>query len=165
MLQIHTTQPADRIESGLRAAAESRGGQILAISRFGQLVPGDAVAFTVCFTELYAPLLAADVRFATLLPCRIAVCPKGDGFLLEAISASEFTRLLQRPELEPLASRVDDALRRVMEDAARRAAAAVEHASTEDQVNMRLALPQRIDCHGTKVEELAGTGAIDSQGG
>ena len=30
---------------------------------------------------------------------------------------------------------------------------------------MRAALPQRIDCHGTKVEELAGVGVHDSQGG
>ena len=37
--------------------------------------------------------------------------------------------------------------------------------ATEDQVNMRATLPQRIDCHGTKVEELAGTGVLDSPGG
>jgi isocitrate/isopropylmalate dehydrogenase len=39
------------------------------------------------------------------------------------------------------------------------------HAATEDQINMRAALPQRIDSHGTKVEELAGTGVHDSSGG
>jgi len=39
------------------------------------------------------------------------------------------------------------------------------HTPTEDMVNMRAALPQRIDSHGTKVEELAGTGAHDAQGG
>jgi hypothetical protein len=30
---------------------------------------------------------------------------------------------------------------------------------------MRIALPRRVDCHGTKTEELAGTGAMDTQGG
>ncbi|HUA59839.1 MAG TPA: isocitrate/isopropylmalate dehydrogenase family protein [Verrucomicrobiae bacterium] len=40
-----------------------------------------------------------------------------------------------------------------------------EHTPTENLVNMRSALPQRIDSHGTKVEELAGTGAVDAQGG
>ena len=39
------------------------------------------------------------------------------------------------------------------------------HRPTEDQVNMRAALAQRIDSHGSKIEEMAGTGAVDSQGG
>jgi hypothetical protein len=39
------------------------------------------------------------------------------------------------------------------------------HRPTEEQVNMRAALPQRIDSHGSKIEELAGTGKVDSQGG
>jgi hypothetical protein len=40
-----------------------------------------------------------------------------------------------------------------------------DHLSTEEQVNMRATVPQRIDCLGTKVEELAGTGVPESQGG
>jgi hypothetical protein len=44
-------------------------------------------------------------------------------------------------------------------------AAPGDRVSTEDQVNMRATLPQRIDCLGTKVEELAGTGVPDTQGG
>lgn len=39
------------------------------------------------------------------------------------------------------------------------------HPATEDQINMRAALPQRLDSHGTKVEELAGIGTHDAQGG
>ena len=37
--------------------------------------------------------------------------------------------------------------------------------ATEEQMSTRGALPQRIDKHGTKVEELAGTGTHDAQGG
>jgi 3-isopropylmalate dehydrogenase len=48
---------------------------------------------------------------------------------------------------------------------AQRAAALAEHPATEDQINMRGAVAQRIDRKGTKIEELAGTGALDSQGG
>lgn len=35
----------------------------------------------------------------------------------------------------------------------------------EDQVDMRDTVPQRIDNKGTKVEDLAGTGEIDAEGG
>jgi hypothetical protein len=37
--------------------------------------------------------------------------------------------------------------------------------ATENQMNARATVPQRIDRHGTKVEDLAGTGEQDSPGG
>jgi hypothetical protein len=37
--------------------------------------------------------------------------------------------------------------------------------ATEEQIDMRDTVPQRIDKKGTKVEEQAGTGEHDSQGG
>jgi hypothetical protein len=37
--------------------------------------------------------------------------------------------------------------------------------ATEDQVDMRGTIPQRIDRLGTKVEDLAGTGVHDDFGG
>ncbi len=40
-----------------------------------------------------------------------------------------------------------------------------ELGATEDQVNMRATVPQRIDSHGSKVEDMAGTGEVDAKGG
>ncbi|HWB98832.1 MAG TPA: hypothetical protein VG672_19120 [Bryobacteraceae bacterium] len=40
-----------------------------------------------------------------------------------------------------------------------------ELGATEDQVNMRATVPQRVDSHGSKVEEIGGTGEVDAQGG
>ena len=40
-----------------------------------------------------------------------------------------------------------------------------DHRPTEEQVSMRAAIPQRIDAHGSKIEELAGTGVHDAKGG
>jgi hypothetical protein len=37
--------------------------------------------------------------------------------------------------------------------------------ATEDQIDMRDTVPQRTDRFGTKIEDLAGTGEIDSAGG
>ena len=37
--------------------------------------------------------------------------------------------------------------------------------ATEDQMDVRGTIPQRIDNKGTKVEDEAGTGQIDSSGG
>ena len=37
--------------------------------------------------------------------------------------------------------------------------------ATEDQVNVRATVPQRIDGHGSNVEDIAGTGETDAAGG
>jgi hypothetical protein len=37
--------------------------------------------------------------------------------------------------------------------------------ATEEEVNMRWTVPQRIDSHGSKVEDIAGTGEQDAPGG
>jgi hypothetical protein len=37
--------------------------------------------------------------------------------------------------------------------------------ATEDQVDMKDTVPQRIDRKGTKIEDMAGTGDHDSSGG
>ena len=171
MLQIHTTRRLDQIEIGLRKAAARHGGSVLASSHVGQVLRGegakanDAITFAVCFSDLYAPLLRSDIRFSVFLPSRIAVCTKGEGALLEAISPIDYCRLLHRPELESLAASVEETLRLVMEEAANQVPHASDHLATEDLVNMRLALPQRIDCHGTKVQEMAGTDADEGLGG
>jgi hypothetical protein len=162
MLQVRSVQRLEQVEFGLRHAAEAHGASVLATSR----VAPQALTFTLCLSELCDPLVAADPRFAAFLPIRIAASAHGGSVMLETIAPREFCRLIHRPDLEPLAAAVEERLHAIMKQwAGRHPEAAAEHAATEDQINMRAALPQRIDCHGTKVEELAGTGVHDAQGG
>jgi len=41
----------------------------------------------------------------------------------------------------------------------------VDHKSTEEEVDMAATIGQRIDNKGTKIEDQAGNGKIDSEGG
>jgi len=181
MLQIHSAVPFDEIEAVLRAAAQRHNASLLVISHLAPAHPEgtpqgprDAFVFTLCLSKMYAKLLAAEIRFASFLPCRVATWPEaGGGVMLESVSPLEYCRLLGRSDLEPLAAPLESALRTILEDAAHpravssASAAAGPHSwgATEDQVNMRATLPQRIDCSGTKVEEEGGTGTHDAPGG
>lgn len=177
MLEVASPHPLDAIDAVLRRAAHHHDASILAIAPVGQLVhdsTADALVFTVCQPELYAALLEADIRMAAFLPCRIAAYFDGGHAILETIPPLEFCRMLNRPDLAPLADPLEALLRRILEEAARPAAAAAHAVSgshrgglgaTEDQMNVRGSIPQRIDCHGTKVEDMAGTGEHDAQGG
>jgi hypothetical protein len=92
---------------------------------------------------------------------------------LETISPKHFCRHLNRPDLNRLAAPLETMLRELMEDAAKAASAHTHRPHLKDeslgaregQISMRGSIPQRIDCHGTKIEDLAGTGKIDSPGG
>jgi hypothetical protein len=94
--------------------------------------------------------------------------------MLQALTPSGYCRVLGRPDLESLAAPLDSVLQRILEDAAHPVTASARErpgvetsrwGATEDQVNMRATLPQRIDYRGTKIEDEAGTGAHDSPGG
>jgi uncharacterized protein (DUF302 family) len=180
MLQIHSTVRLEEIEPVLRAAAQRHNASVLVISHLGthpegaSASPRDAFVFTLCHSKLYAALLAADIRFAGFLPCRVAAWPEAGGVMLEAMTPSEFCGILGRADLESLAAPLEAALRSILEDASQPLTASARSrpgslpstwGATEDQVNMRAALPQRIDCRGTKVEDEGGTGAHDAPGG
>jgi hypothetical protein len=134
---------------------------------------GSATVYSILQPELYAKLLSAEVRFAAFLPCRIAAYEHESGTRLAALSPVEFARTLHRPDLDALAVAVESLLIEVLADATRPMAIAAGtggHAesalgATEDQMNMRGTVPQRIDSRGSKIEEMAGTGEHDSPGG
>jgi hypothetical protein len=111
---------------------------------------------------------------SAFLPCRIAAYSQAGRVTLASLSPLEFCRVLNRPDLAPLAAPLEELLLRIMEEAAHAAAvpespAAGKHrgglGATEEQMNVRGSIPQRIDCRGSKLEDVAGTGEHDSQGG
>jgi hypothetical protein len=155
------------LEAALRRAVRRRRASIAAVEQAGA-----ATVYTILQPDLYAMLLSADARFAALLPCRIAAYTAGDGIKLAAVSPVAFARGLGRADLEALAASAEAMLNDILDQATRPLTQAVGggHAesglgATEDQMNMRGAVPQRIDSRGSKVEELAGTGEQDSRGG
>jgi len=181
MLQIRSTVKFQDIEPVVRAVAQRHNSSVLVVSHLGSPRhdaaagdPRDAFVFTLCYSKLYTALLAADIRFASFLPCRVAAWSDADGVMLEAMTPSEYCHLLGRPDLEPVAAPLEKELRAVLEDASRPLTASARTrpdagpstwGATEDQINMRAALPQRVDCRGTKVEEEGGTGTHDAPGG
>ncbi len=180
MLHVRCSLKLEAVEAALRLAAQRHGAHIVSAIHLGQLFrdrqrtpPRDAVVFSVCQPDLSLALLADDMRFAAYLPCRLAAYEDGDAVVLEAISPTEVCRLLNRPDLERAALLLETALVNMMQEAGLTAAPARAPApagrggvgATEEQVAARRVVPQRIDAHGTKVEEIAGTGQHDSPGG
>jgi uncharacterized protein (DUF302 family) len=181
MLQVHSPVKLEDIELVVKSAAQRNNAAVTVVSQLGQPhrdgaghTAPDAFVFTIYHSKLYTALLTADIRFAGFLPCRVAAWPDAGGVMLQALTPSEYCEVLGRHDLLPKAAPLDAVLRRILEDASRhqaepakpRAEAETEHGgATEDQVNMRATLPQRIDYRGTKIEDEGGTGEHDAPGG
>jgi len=180
MLQVNSSKPLASVEASLLQAAQRHGLNVLSIVHVWQLLQGrpsgtkkDAVLFTICRPDLSAALLDADLRFANFVPCRISALELDGAVMLEAMTPSEICGLLNRTDLEELAAPLEPLLRTLMQEAAQPAAEGQAKSAprgfgpgaTEGMVNARASIPQRIDCRGTKVEELGGTGQHDAQGG
>src|ERR1039457_5562730 len=109
MLQSRSTVKLDDIESVLKAVAHRHNANVTVVSHLGQPHqveaaegPREALVFTFYHPKLHTALLAADIRFAGFLPCRVAAWPEADGVMLQALAPSEFCRILGRSDLEPL---------------------------------------------------------------
>ncbi|HXM41928.1 MAG TPA: DUF302 domain-containing protein [Bryobacteraceae bacterium] len=181
MLQIRSAVKLEDIESVLKAVAHLHNANVTVISHLGRPHdvaaaggPQEALVFTFFHPKLHTALLSADIRFAGFLPCRVAAWPAEDGVMLQALLPSEFCRILERMDLEPMATPLDGVLRGILEAAAKPLTAAAKSrpgvetsrwGATEDQVNMQATVAQRIDYRGTKIEDEAGTGTHDSPGG
>jgi uncharacterized protein (DUF302 family) len=169
MLQVASEQNLDRIESALRQAAQKYGANVQGVARIGE-----ALSFSLSAAAIYKALLTSEIRMSAFLPCRIAAYGHGERVTLETIPPAEFCRLLNRPDLAPVAAELENLLTAIMDEAAKplsavTRASAAEHrgglGATEEQMSRHGTIPQRIDSHGTKVEELGGTGKHDAQGG
>lgn len=180
MLRRTAHKPLAAVENALVRAAQHRGIHVLSIFplgrlfRPGELPPGqDAVVLTVCRPDLSARLLQADLRLANVIPCRLAAIEDNGAVTIEALSAAEMCALIGRPELETALAPLEAMLAELLEAAAAPGPAATsvsspsvyEPGATEGMVNSRAPIPQRIDCFGTKIEEIAGTGRHDAPGG
>jgi uncharacterized protein (DUF302 family) len=177
MLQVTSEHTIGAVEAAIRRAAHRHGASILTVTHVGQHLPadsGDAIVFGICAGELYGALLAADLRISAFLPCRIAAFSEGAKVALASISPLDFCHLLNRADLAPLAGPLQDLVMHIMRDAAQAPTDAVQSqagahrggfGATEEQMNVRGSIPQRIDCRGSKVEDMAGTGGHDSRGG
>ena len=181
MLVVKSVHKLEEMENVLRRVLQRHGIVLHAVAHLGHVfqdqgrdIARDAYSYTLCHPDFYTALMAADGRFAAFLPCRIAAWTEGGAVTLGAVSPREYSRILNRPDLDRLVAPMETLLREIIEEAARplasqphapRAVAGSGLGAVEGQVSIRGAIPQRIDCHGTKIEELAGTGQHDAAGG
>jgi hypothetical protein len=173
MIQVRSRHPLSRVSTALHRYAHQHRATIQTIHMGRGPCP---VVFLLTYPDFQHRLAQADRRWLTCLPWHVAGGEEeAGGTYLETLSPLEVCKWLN---LDPtdVPAEFEKFLTELLDHAAQALGEGIhidsphqsEHyglGATELQVNQRATVPQRIDNKGTKVEELAGTGQHDAQGG
>jgi uncharacterized protein (DUF302 family) len=80
---------------------------------------GDCLVYEVCNPQQAKKILEANAEISTALPCRIAVYREGAGTTLATLRPTVLLEMFHTPGLRGVAAEVEDALTRIMNEAAR----------------------------------------------
>lgn len=78
----------------------------------------DCLVYEVCNPQQAKQVLEAKSEISTALPCRISVYREGDKVVLATIRPTAMIGLFQVPALQAVAQEVEDAMVRIMREAA-----------------------------------------------
>jgi uncharacterized protein (DUF302 family) len=125
MITYQSRKPLDALSKDLEAAVAAHGFGVLGVHDLKAKLEAKGVAFDracrvfeVCNPQQAKAVLDRDMAISTALPCRIAVYESGGRLELATLEPTRLLAMFGRPELEPVAREVEDALRRIMAAAA-----------------------------------------------
>lgn len=125
MITYRSRKPLETLSTDLEAAVVAHGFGVLGVHDLKAKLESKGVplgracrVFEVCNPRQAGVVLNQDMTIATALPCRIALYETDGGLELATIEPTQLLGMFGRPELGPVAREVEDAMRRIMADAA-----------------------------------------------
>lgn len=123
MLYVQEARGAmEEVASKLEAAAAENKFGVLAVHDLKQKLNAKGVdfarecrVFEVCNPGKAKTVLEADMSISNALPCRISVYEEGGKVKVSTLKPTAILGLFGRPELEPVAREVEDAMIRIID--------------------------------------------------
>ena len=120
-----TEKSLEQVDAGLREAAARHKFGILTVHDLQQTMrnkgvefPKRVLVYEVCNPHEASAVLTANPAISTALPCRISVYESDRGATLSTLLPTELIGLFGQPALQPVAERVEQALKAIMDEAA-----------------------------------------------
>ena len=123
---VETKQSVERAAAAVEAAVKKHGFGVLhvydlrrTLAEKGFELPAECRIFEVCRPQQAIEVLTTDMNLNMALPCRISVYEERDRTKIGTIRPREMLGLLSDdPKLAAIAHTVDDALRKIIDEAA-----------------------------------------------
>jgi uncharacterized protein (DUF302 family) len=126
LYKIHSAKSLPEVAQALETAAQRYKFGILGVHDLKAKMKEKGVdfdrecqIFEVCNPHQAKKLLEANVEISTALPCRIAVYREGDGVTLATLRPTSLMEMFQTPSLRPVAEEVEEAILKMMDEAAK----------------------------------------------
>jgi len=120
-----STKTFDQIDQALRDSAARHKFGVLAVHDLQQTMrnkgvefPKKVMVYEVCNPKEASEVLTANGAISTALPCRISVYEAEGGVRLATLLPTALIGLFGEPSLEPVAQRVEQTLKEMMDEAA-----------------------------------------------
>jgi uncharacterized protein (DUF302 family) len=125
LYQVESRKSLAEVSRGLEAAAQKYKFGILAVHDLkakmkekGIEFDRDCLVYEVCNPQQAKKVLEANAAISTALPCRISVYREGAGVTLATLRPTVLLEMFQVPELRAVAEEVEEAILKMMNDAA-----------------------------------------------
>ena len=125
LFEIASTKSITAIDQGLREAAASHKFGVLAVHNLKETMAakgvdfqGECQIYEVCNPLQAKRVLEVNGSASVALPCRISVYRSGDGYRLATLLPTALLKVLNLPELAPVAEEVETAIVSMMKETA-----------------------------------------------
>jgi uncharacterized protein (DUF302 family) len=125
IFQVHSNRSIADIEQGLNESAARNKFGVLHVHDLQETMKKKGVdlalqcrIYEVCNPHQAKLVLEAEGSISTALPCRISVYGKEGDWTVATMLPTEMLKGFSRPDIEPAAKEVEDAVVRIVKDAA-----------------------------------------------
>jgi uncharacterized protein (DUF302 family) len=125
LLKLSTHKSVSETAAALQAAVEANHFGVMQIHNLKETMAKKGVEFSreclifeVCQPQQAKRVLDENMNVSTALPCRISIYEEGGKTTLATLKPTTLLALFHTPKLQPVAQEVEDALVKIMKEAA-----------------------------------------------
>ena len=125
LVKSSTNKTVSQTAVALHAAAQANHFGVMHIhnlqetmAKKGVVFDHECLVFEVCHPHLAKKVLDQNMSVSTALPCRISIYEEGGNTVLATVKPTTLLAMFDTPQLKDVAQEVEDAIVRMMEEAA-----------------------------------------------
>ena len=125
LIKLPTTKTVSEAAAALQVAVEANHFGVMQVHNLKETMTKKGIEFAheclifeVCQPQQAKKVLDQNMSVSTALPCRISIYAEGDKTILATLKPTTLLAMFDTPQLEGVAQEVEDAIVKIMKEAA-----------------------------------------------
>lgn len=123
LISYETTKSLDEVRQTIEEKAKEKGFGVMAVHEVSNILESKGVPINyrcviveVCSPRHASKVLSVDPYISTAMPCRITIFEQDGKTIISTIAPTEMLSMFERPELEDVATEVEELMEQIMEE-------------------------------------------------